>query len=96
MSNFHYSKTLPEKYFLNVEKIFIIFINFQKFKISLTPVSTEKKVPPRHQSLYIGSTFDVDYRKPKVVGVSIFLHKEVEKFYFCIRHFKFWNYDFKI
>jgi hypothetical protein len=37
----------------------------------LTPVSTEKKVPPRHQSLYMGIFFNADYRKPKVVGVSI-------------------------
>jgi hypothetical protein len=35
------------------------------------PCEHRKKVPSRHQSLYIGSSFDVDYRKPKVVGVSI-------------------------
>jgi hypothetical protein len=38
---------------------------------SLTPGITEKKVPPRHQSRYIGSTLDVVYRKLKVVKVPI-------------------------
>jgi hypothetical protein len=37
----------------------------------LTPGITEKKVPPRHQSRYIGSTLDVVYRKPKVVEAPI-------------------------
>jgi hypothetical protein len=37
----------------------------------LTPGITEKKVPPRHQSRYIGSTLDVVYRKLKVVEAPI-------------------------
>jgi hypothetical protein len=39
--------------------------------LSLTPGITEKKVPPRHQSRYIGSTLDVAYRKLKVVEAPI-------------------------
>jgi hypothetical protein len=39
--------------------------------ISLTPGITEKRVPPRHQSRYIGSTLDVVYRKLNVVEAPI-------------------------
>jgi hypothetical protein len=39
--------------------------------IPLTPGITEKKVPPRHQSRYIGSTLGVVYRKLKVVEAPI-------------------------
>ena len=41
------------------------------FPRRLTPGITEKKVPPRHQSGYIGSTFDVVYRKLTVVEAPI-------------------------
>jgi hypothetical protein len=45
----------------------------------LIPGITEKKVPPRHQSRYIGFTLNAVYRKSRAVGVSIF---------FCIRKLK--------
>jgi hypothetical protein len=43
------------------------------------PCEHIKKVPPKHQSHNCGSTLNVVYRKVKAVGISIFLHKEVEK-----------------
>jgi hypothetical protein len=44
---------------------------FQNAPRTLTPGTTEKKVPPRHQSRYIGSTLDVVYRRLKVVEAPI-------------------------
>jgi hypothetical protein len=41
------------------------------FTESLTPGIAEKKVPPRHQNRYIGSTLDVNYRKLKAVEAPI-------------------------
>ena len=51
--------------FTKKERFF--FLNFGH----LTPGITEKKVPPRHESRYIGSTLDVVYRKLKVVEAPI-------------------------
>jgi hypothetical protein len=43
-----------------------------QFSISvLTPGIAEKKVPPSHQSRYIGSTLNFVYRKLKVVEAPI-------------------------
>jgi hypothetical protein len=64
-------KNYPDKKFVALKEKLFIFTH-------LTHVSTEKKVPPRHQSLY-RHFFNADYRKPKVVGGSIF---------FCIRKLK--------
>jgi hypothetical protein len=41
------------------------------FHKNLTPRITEKKVPPRHQSPYIGPTLDVNYKKLKAVEAPI-------------------------
>jgi hypothetical protein len=53
-------------FYSDAERIF-----FKEPLIPLTPGITEKKVSPRHQSRYIGSTLDVVYRKLKVVEASI-------------------------
>ena len=47
------------------------FMSHCYLPVCLTPGITEKKVPPRHQSRYIGSTLDVVYRKLKVVEALI-------------------------
>jgi hypothetical protein len=50
----------------------IIYTGSLRFLVTLlTPGITEKKVPPRHQSRYIGSTWDIVYRKLKVVEAPI-------------------------
>jgi hypothetical protein len=45
--------------------------NSCQLQYCLTPGITEKKVPPRHQSRYIGSTLNVVYRKLKAVESPI-------------------------
>jgi hypothetical protein len=50
----------------------LLFIeNKSMFIFSLTPGITEKKVSPRHQSRYIGSTLDVVNKKLKIVEALV-------------------------
>jgi hypothetical protein len=59
---------LPKKSFWNQKSNTFLC---KKNQTCLTPGIIEKKVPPRHQSRYIGSTLDVVHRKLKVVEAPI-------------------------
>ena len=63
------------KQFAN-RKIKLAWLDYKKIRADgficvLTPGITEKKVPPKHQSRYIGSSLDVVYKKLKVVEAPI-------------------------
>ena len=55
------------------------------------PCKHIKKVPPRLQSRYIGSTLDVVYKTPKEVRISIFCIRKLKVYIFAskISNFRF-------
>ena len=65
------------------------FFGDLKLMLKFNPSELRKKSFAKAPEPIYRLFFNDDYRKLKVVGVSFFLHKEVERLYFCIRHFKF-------
>jgi hypothetical protein len=66
-----------------IERYVLFKISFFPFHTLLNPCEYLKKVAPRHQSRYIGSTLDVVYRKPKAFGISFFFIRKLTGYIFA-------------